>query len=258
MIGATKKQKEEKKKPDLFPNKKQKRVADYLGSQHAKTLKKSKGQTIDISQFPEYESLKGSNIFISVNDKGKVQSFNKMTSEQLAAQEERKVAITEAKKILDDKIKGRVRSRQKLSEAIDDPDPIIKNYNKLVDEYMTAKKKASDLASTRGLSEQAKKMLEKRVASKGRKLLDMADAVSMVTGGNEVDDVLNLINVDFSTAPERIKRDKKIETSMKKEEEMRKSGISGFSTKPRTQEEIGKTIPIEDVSTEELIKRLKL
>ena len=50
-------------------NKKNKKVANYIERKYKKSLKNSRGKSVDISQFPEYSSLKGQNVIVKINQK---------------------------------------------------------------------------------------------------------------------------------------------------------------------------------------------
>ena len=223
-------------------NKKNKKVARYLERKYKNNLKNAKGMSVDISQFPEYSNLKGQNVILKINQNGKIESMSRMSPEQIAAQEEKEILIKQAKKEQQDIIKGRKKKRDKLAAVKEDPEPISKDYDKLIDNYMTAKKKADEEKD-----EKAKNVFEKRAARIGRNLIDKSIALSNITGGEEWRDAINITG-------------RSIQKEYKSRKDPRRATdvIESLDEPKKTLDVLQAPMELQQLSDEELIKRLKL
>jgi len=223
-------------------NKKNKKVARYLERKYKNNLKNAKGMSVDISQFPEYSNLKGQNVILKINQNGKIESMSRMSPEQIAAQEEKEILIKQAKKEQQDIIKGRKKKRDKLAAVKEDPEPISKDYDKLIDNYMTAKKKADEEKD-----EKAKNVFEKRAARIGRNLIDKSITLSNITGGEEWRDAINVTG-------------RSIQKEYKSRKDPRRATdvIESLDEPKKTLDVLQAPMELQQLSDEELIKRLKL
>ena len=223
-------------------NKKNKKVARYLERKYKNNLKNAKGMSVDISQFPEYSNLKGQNVILKINQNGKIESMSRMSPEQIAAQEEKEILIKQAKKEQQDIIKGRKKKKDKLAAVKEDPEPISKDYDKLIDNYMTAKKKADEEKD-----EKAKNVFEKRAARIGRNLIDKSIALSNITGGEEWRDAINITG-------------RSIQKEYKSRKDPRRATdvIESLDEPKKTLDVLQAPMELQQLSDEELIKRLKL
>lgn len=228
-------------------NKKNKKVANYIERKYKKSLKNSRGKSVDISQFPEYSSLKGQNVIVKINQNGKIESMSRMSPEEIAAQEEKEILIKQAKKEQQDIIKGRKKKRDKLAAVKEDPEPISKNYDKLIDDYMTAKKKADEEDD-----EKAKNVFEKRAARIGRNLIDKSITLSNITGGEEWRDAINVTG----QKPASIEQGERYIS--KKDPKRATDVLESLDDPKKTLKVLQKPTDLQQLSDEELIKRLKL
>ena len=228
-------------------NKKNKKVANYIERKYKKSLKNSRGKSVDISQFPEYSSLKGQNVIVKINQNGKIESMSRMSPEEIAAQEEKEILIKQAKKEQQDIIKGRKKKRDKLAAVKEDPEPISKNYDKLIDDYMTAKKKADEEDD-----EKAKNVFEKRAARIGRNLIDKSITLSNITGGEEWRDAINVTG----QKPASIEQGERYIS--KKDPKRATDVLESLDDPKKTLKVLQKPTDLQKLSDEELIKRLKL
>ena len=228
-------------------NKKNKKVARYLERKYKKNLKNSRGKSVDISQFPEYSDLKGQNVIVKINQNGKIESMSRMSPEEIAAQEEKEILIKQAKKEQQDIIKGRKKKRDKLAAVKEDPEPINKDYDKLIDNYMTAKKKADEEKD-----EKAKNVFEKRAARIGRNLIDKSITLSNITGGEEWRDAINVTG----QKPASIEQGERYIS--KKDPKRATDVLESLDDPKKTLKVLQKPTDLQQLSDEELIKRLKL
>ena len=228
-------------------NKKNKKVARYLERKYKKNLKNSRGKSVDISQFPEYSDLKGQNVIVKINQNGKIESMSRISPEEIAAQEEKEILIKQAKKEQQDIIKGRKKKRDKLAAVKEDPEPISKDYDKLIDNYMTAKKKADEEKD-----EKAKNVFEKRAARIGRNLIDKSITLSNITGGEEWRDAINVTG----QKPASIEQGERYIS--KKDPKRATDVLESLDDPKKTLKVLQKPTDLQQLSDEELIKRLKL
>ena len=228
-------------------NKKNKKVARYLERKYKKNLKNSRGKSVDISQFPEYSDLKGQNVIVKINQNGKIESMSRISPEEIAAQEEKEILIKQAKKEQQDIIKGRKKKRDKLAAVKEDPEPINKDYDKLIDNYMTAKKKADEEKD-----EKAKNVFEKRAARIGRNLIDKSITLSNITGGEEWRDAINVTG----QKPASIEQGERYIS--KKDPKRATDVLESLDDPKKTLKVLQKPTDLQQLSDEELIKRLKL
>ena len=229
-------------------NKKNKKVARYLQRKYKNNLKNMKGMSVDISQFPEYSDLKGQNVIVKINQNGKIESMSRISPEEIAAQEEKEILIKQAKKEQQDIIKGRKKKRDKLAAVKEDPEPISKDYDKLIDNYMTAKKKADEEDD-----EKAKNIFEKRAARIGRNLIDKSITLSNITGGEEWRDAINI------TGQYDVKTEQKKKYLGKKDPRRTADVLESLDDPKKTLDVLQTpTYDLQKLSDEELIKRLKL